>query len=63
MPKYNSSSIIFLPYRNCVESSKAGIVSNHASEENEALVCKSLENMLDGCDSQVSKYYVLVNTL
>ena len=53
--KYNSSSIIFLPYRNCVESAKAGIVSNHASEENEALVCKSLENMLVGCDSQVSK--------
>lgn len=42
-------------FRNCVESAKAGIVSNHASEENEALVCKSLENMLAGCDSQVSQ--------
>ena len=43
-------------FRNCVESAKAGIVSSHGNEVNEELVCKSLENMLAGCDSQVSKY-------
>ena len=41
-------------FRNCVESAKAGIVSTHGNEVDEELVCKSLENMLAGCDSQVS---------
>ena len=42
-------------FRNCVESAKAGIVSSHGNEVDEELVCKSLENMLVGCESQVSK--------
>lgn len=41
-------------FRNCVESSKAGIVSSHANSADEKLVCRSLENMLAGCDSQVT---------
>lgn len=41
-------------FRNCVESAKAGIVSAHANEENQDLVCDSLENMLSGCESQVN---------
>ena len=44
-------------FRNCVESAKAGIVSTHGNEVDEELVCKSLENMLVGCESQVSHYY------
>ena len=43
-------------FRNCVESAKAGIVSTHGNEVDEELVCKSLENMLVGCESQVSHY-------
>ena len=50
-------------FRNCVESAKAGIVSSHGNEVNEELVCKSLENMLAGCDSQVSKYNKCTHTL
>jgi len=42
-------------FRNCVESAKAGIVSSHGNEPDEELVCKSLENMLVGCESQVSQ--------
>jgi len=42
-------------FRNCVESAKAGIVSTHGNEVDEELVCKSLENMLVGCESQVSQ--------
>ena len=45
-------------FRNCVESAKAGIVSTHGNEVDEELVCKSLENMLVGCESQVSHYYL-----
>ena len=44
-------------FRNCVESAKAGIVSTHGNEVDEELVCKSLENMLVGCESQVSNHY------
>ena len=46
-------------FRNCVESAKAGIVSTHGNEVDEELVCKSLENMLVGCESQVSHYCLL----
>jgi len=42
-------------FRNCVESAKAGIVSSHANEVDEHLVCHSLENMLAGCESQVNQ--------
>ena len=44
-------------FRNCVESAKAGIVSAHANEENQDLVCDSLENMLSGCESQVNNFH------
>ena len=47
-------------FRNCVESAKAGIVSTHGNEVDEELVCKSLENMLVGCESQVSNHYVFM---
>ena len=40
-------------FRNCVESAKAGIVSKHANEIDENLVCDSLENMLTQCDNEV----------
>jgi len=42
-------------FRNCVESAKAGIVSKHANEVDERLVCDSLENMLTGCDREVNQ--------
>jgi len=42
-------------FRNCVESAKAGIVSSHGNEVDEEVVCKGLEDMLVGCESQVSQ--------
>ena len=44
-------------FRNCVESAKAGIVSKHANEIDENLVCDSLENMLTQCDNEVRQCY------
>ncbi len=48
-------------FRNCVESAKAGIVSAHANEQDEQLVCYSLENMLAGCKDQVRASTYLPN--
>jgi len=42
-------------FRNCVESAKAGIVSSHADAQNEALVCHSLETMLEDCEAEVDQ--------
>ena len=51
-------------FRNCVESAKAGIVSSFANEQNEALVCRSLETMLEDCNSEVSEpFYIYVNAM
>ena len=47
-------------FRNCVESAKAGIVSKHANEVDERLVCDSLENMLTGCDREVRCLFELM---
>jgi hypothetical protein len=46
-------------FRNCVESAKAGIVSAHANEEDGDLVCRSLEDMLAGCEPQVQRDKIL----
>ena len=42
---------------NCVESAKARIILTQQNATDEQLVCESLENMLDGCEKQVSKIH------
>ena len=43
---------------NCVESAKARIILTQQNATDEQLVCESLENMLDGCEKQVSKIHL-----
>ena len=44
---------------NCVESAKARIILTQQNATDEQLVCESLENMLDGCEKQVSKIHLI----
>ena len=43
---------------NCVESAKARIILTQQNATDEQMVCESLENMLDGCEKQVSNTFL-----